>query len=97
MLIVGGVKLGCETLHFPPSIKSKRLIRQNISYNFLFHTGVLCHLARDLYQFILVLFDNSHSFCMPLLQVSYDAEGFCERNRDVLFTDLIELMQSSEM
>lgn len=31
------------------------------------------------------------------LQVSYDAEGFCERNRDVLFTDLIELMQSSEM
>lgn len=35
----------------------------------------------------------------PLLssQVSYDAEGFCERNRDVLFTDLIELMQSSEM
>lgn len=32
-----------------------------------------------------------------VLQVSYDAEGFCERNRDVLFTDLIELMQSSEM
>lgn len=31
------------------------------------------------------------------LQVSYDADGFCERNRDVLFTDLIELMQSSEM
>uniref|UniRef100_H3AAN7 Myosin IEb n=1 Tax=Latimeria chalumnae TaxID=7897 RepID=H3AAN7_LATCH len=29
-------------------------------------------------------------------QVSYDVEGFCERNRDVLFTDLIELMQSSE-
>uniref|UniRef100_A0A8C5I3J2 Osteoclast-stimulating factor 1 n=1 Tax=Gouania willdenowi TaxID=441366 RepID=A0A8C5I3J2_GOUWI len=29
-------------------------------------------------------------------KVSYDAEGFCERNRDVLFTDLIELMQSSE-
>ncbi|XP_041037718.1 unconventional myosin-Ie-like, partial [Carcharodon carcharias] len=30
-------------------------------------------------------------------KVSYDAEGFCERNRDVLFTDLIELMQSSEL
>uniref|UniRef100_A0A674IUX3 Myosin IE n=1 Tax=Terrapene triunguis TaxID=2587831 RepID=A0A674IUX3_9SAUR len=30
-------------------------------------------------------------------QVSYDVEGFCERNRDVLFTDLIELMQSSEL
>ncbi|XP_029318030.1 unconventional myosin-Ie isoform X2 [Cottoperca gobio] len=30
-------------------------------------------------------------------KVSYDAEGFCERNRDVLFIDLIELMQSSEI
>uniref|UniRef100_A0A2K6F5D7 Myosin IF n=1 Tax=Propithecus coquereli TaxID=379532 RepID=A0A2K6F5D7_PROCO len=30
-------------------------------------------------------------------QVSYDASGFCERNRDVLFSDLIELMQSSEL
>lgn len=29
-------------------------------------------------------------------QVSYTAEGFCERNRDLLFTDLIELMQTSE-
>ncbi|MBN3282750.1 MYO1F protein, partial [Polyodon spathula] len=29
-------------------------------------------------------------------KVSYDINGFCERNRDVLFTDLIELMQSSE-
>ncbi|KAG8454739.1 hypothetical protein GDO86_001093 [Hymenochirus boettgeri] len=29
-------------------------------------------------------------------KVSYYVEGFCERNRDVLFTDLIELMQSSE-
>ncbi|KAJ0032744.1 hypothetical protein NQD34_002825 [Periophthalmus magnuspinnatus] len=29
-------------------------------------------------------------------KVSYDVIGFCERNRDVLFTDLIELMQSSE-
>uniref|UniRef100_A0A8C3AVP0 Osteoclast-stimulating factor 1 n=1 Tax=Cyclopterus lumpus TaxID=8103 RepID=A0A8C3AVP0_CYCLU len=28
-------------------------------------------------------------------KVSYDAEGFCERNRDVLFSDLIELMQST--
>ncbi|EMP27973.1 Myosin-Ie [Chelonia mydas] len=32
-----------------------------------------------------------------IFQVSYDVEGFCERNRDVLFTDLIELMQSSEL
>ncbi|XP_069506360.1 unconventional myosin-Ie-like isoform X2 [Ambystoma mexicanum] len=30
-------------------------------------------------------------------KVSYDVEGFCERNRDVLFNDLIELMQSSEL
>uniref|UniRef100_A0A8C8T1E6 Myosin IE n=1 Tax=Pelusios castaneus TaxID=367368 RepID=A0A8C8T1E6_9SAUR len=30
-------------------------------------------------------------------KVSYDVEGFCERNRDVLFTDLVELMQSSEL
>ncbi|MBN3300010.1 MYO1E protein, partial [Amia calva] len=29
-------------------------------------------------------------------KVSYDVSGFCERNRDVLFNDLIELMQSSE-
>ncbi|XP_034439211.1 unconventional myosin-If [Hippoglossus hippoglossus] len=29
-------------------------------------------------------------------KVSYDIMGFCERNRDVLFPDLIELMQSSE-
>uniref|UniRef100_A0A8C3GAH8 Osteoclast-stimulating factor 1 n=1 Tax=Cyclopterus lumpus TaxID=8103 RepID=A0A8C3GAH8_CYCLU len=29
-------------------------------------------------------------------KVSYDIAGFCERNRDVLFPDLIELMQSSE-
>lgn len=34
--------------------------------------------------------------CPPCPQVSYDVNGFCERNRDVLFTDLIELMQSSE-
>ena len=32
---------------------------------------------------------------MWLSQVSYDVEGFCERNRDVLYSDLIELMQSS--
>ncbi|KAL6031097.1 hypothetical protein STEG23_001911 [Scotinomys teguina] len=30
-------------------------------------------------------------------KVSYDMDGFCERNRDVLFMDLIELMQSSEL
>ncbi|XP_047117014.1 unconventional myosin-Ie-like [Schistocerca piceifrons] len=28
--------------------------------------------------------------------VSYSIEGFCDRNRDVLFPDLIELMQSSK-
>uniref|UniRef100_A0A2K5Y6N3 Myosin IF n=1 Tax=Mandrillus leucophaeus TaxID=9568 RepID=A0A2K5Y6N3_MANLE len=27
-------------------------------------------------------------------KVSYDVSGFCERNRDVLFSDLIELMQT---
>uniref|UniRef100_A0A673IJ52 Myosin IEb n=1 Tax=Sinocyclocheilus rhinocerous TaxID=307959 RepID=A0A673IJ52_9TELE len=30
-------------------------------------------------------------------KVSYDVSGFCERNRDVLFSDIIELMQSSEL
>ncbi|KAG8147016.1 hypothetical protein E2320_014089 [Naja naja] len=30
-------------------------------------------------------------------KVSYEVEGFCERNRDVLFPDLVELMQSSEI
>jgi len=29
-------------------------------------------------------------------KVTYDAAGFCERNRDVLFNDLIDLMKSSE-
>ncbi|XP_076827594.1 myosin IEb [Brachyhypopomus gauderio] len=29
-------------------------------------------------------------------KVSYIVNGFCERNRDVLFNDIIELMQSSE-
>uniref|UniRef100_A0A672FZD0 Osteoclast-stimulating factor 1 n=1 Tax=Salarias fasciatus TaxID=181472 RepID=A0A672FZD0_SALFA len=29
-------------------------------------------------------------------KVSYDANGFCERNRDVLFNDIIELMQGSD-
>ncbi|XP_048880374.1 myosin IEb isoform X2 [Brienomyrus brachyistius] len=29
-------------------------------------------------------------------KVSYDVSGFCERNRDVLFIDIIELMQTSE-
>lgn len=29
-------------------------------------------------------------------KVTYDVNGFCERNRDVLFKDLIELMQTSE-
>ncbi|KAJ7385321.1 Unconventional myosin-Ie [Desmophyllum pertusum] len=29
-------------------------------------------------------------------KVTYDVGGFCERNRDVLFKDLIELMQTSE-
>uniref|UniRef100_A0A8C5AII1 Myosin IF n=1 Tax=Gadus morhua TaxID=8049 RepID=A0A8C5AII1_GADMO len=35
-------------------------------------------------------------FIFIFSQVSYDINGFCERNRDVLFMDLIELMQSSE-
>uniref|UniRef100_A0A670ZL20 Myosin IE n=1 Tax=Pseudonaja textilis TaxID=8673 RepID=A0A670ZL20_PSETE len=30
-------------------------------------------------------------------KVSYDMDGFCERNRDVLFMDLVELMQSSQL
>ena len=30
-------------------------------------------------------------------KVTYDADGFCERNRDVLFADLIEVMQSSNV
>uniref|UniRef100_H2N2Y4 Osteoclast-stimulating factor 1 n=1 Tax=Oryzias latipes TaxID=8090 RepID=H2N2Y4_ORYLA len=29
-------------------------------------------------------------------KVSYDVNGFCERNRDVLFNDIIELMQGSQ-
>ncbi|XP_068688023.1 unconventional myosin-Ie-like isoform X1 [Montipora foliosa] len=29
-------------------------------------------------------------------KVTYDVVGFCERNRDVLFKDLIEIMQTSE-
>jgi len=29
-------------------------------------------------------------------KVTYNAEGFCERNRDVLFKDLIQLMKDSE-
>ena len=29
-------------------------------------------------------------------KVTYDTDGFCERNRDVLFTDIIQLMQTSE-
>ena len=28
-------------------------------------------------------------------EVTYDVEGFVERNKDVLFVDLIELMKSS--
>ncbi|XP_033750743.1 unconventional myosin-Ie-like isoform X1 [Pecten maximus] len=28
-------------------------------------------------------------------KVTYDVDGFCERNRDVLFKDLVQLMQSS--
>jgi len=28
-------------------------------------------------------------------KVSYSVEGFCDRNRDVLFPDLVQLLQSS--
>ena len=28
--------------------------------------------------------------------VNYDVDGFCERNRDIFFNDLIELMQTSQ-
>ena len=28
--------------------------------------------------------------------VEYDVDGFCERNKDVFYNDLVELMQSSE-
>ena len=28
--------------------------------------------------------------------VSYNVDGFCERNKDTFHTDLVELMQSSE-
>ena len=29
-------------------------------------------------------------------KVTYEAEGFCDKNRDVLFKDCIELMQGSD-
>jgi len=44
----------------------------------------------------LIILSPLKCLCVSL-QVSYNAEGFCERNRDVLFSDLIELMQNSEM
>ena len=28
--------------------------------------------------------------------VNYDVDGFCERNKDVLFVDLIEMMKGSQ-
>ena len=28
--------------------------------------------------------------------VNYDVEGFCEKNKDVLFVDLIEMMKGSQ-
>jgi len=30
-----------------------------------------------------------------LLQVTYDADGFCEANRDTLYKDLVILMQTT--
>ena len=30
-------------------------------------------------------------------KVSYDVDGFCERNRDVLFNDIVEVMQASQV
>lgn len=65
---------------------------------FFFFTQVSSFILLEvstLSSLIIKTLEKSH--CISLLQVSYDAEGFCERNRDVLFTDLIELMQSSEM
>jgi myosin-1 len=29
-------------------------------------------------------------------KVSYEVDGFCERNRDIFFNDLVELMQNSQ-
>lgn len=50
-------------------------------------------------QFSLIIgFSTYHKQSISTLaQVSYDMDGFCERNRDVLFMDLIELMQSSDL
>ena len=38
----------------------------------------------------------SSSSSATSVQVTYEAEGFCDRNRDVLYKDLVELMQSSQ-
>lgn len=48
--------------------------------------------------FLIIGFSTYHKQSISTLaQVSYDMDGFCERNRDVLFMDLIELMQSSDL
>lgn len=94
-----------ETLHVLFLFLSHKLqgiyLGHNMSYTFLFsHRGHLPFCSRfHRVQFspLVIKMTPEKSFCVSLLQVSYDAEGFCERNRDVLFTDLIELMQSSEM
>lgn len=54
---------------------------------------------RTEFKFSLIIgFSTYHKQSISTLaQVSYDMDGFCERNRDVLFMDLIELMQSSDL
>lgn len=56
-------------------------------------------LMRAGYKFSVIIGFSTHhkQSISTLAQVSYDMDGFCERNRDVLFMDLIELMQSSDL
>lgn len=81
-----------QTIDLGQNISNKSLIFTQVS------PFILLQVSNSSTASSLCNYDSLRNpFCMPLLQVSYDAEGFCERNRDVLFTDLIELMQSSEM
>jgi len=63
----------------------------------LYHSP-LCRKGNWLFSNIWIcgnIHDANRAF-LNLFQVTYDVVGFCERNRDVLFKDLIELMQTSE-